>query len=113
MKPKGLLIAVVLLAVLGVAVWYSNKQEAAKAGKTDTTTVKVLTIPEDQFQEIRIRKVTGETERLSRASGKWRLVEPKDMAADQDAVSSMVNALSSLNADRVVEDKADDLKNYG
>jgi len=114
MKPKGLLIAVVLLAVLGGAVWYSNKQEAAKASKgTDSTTTKVLTIPEDQFQEIRIQKVSGETERLSRASGKWRLVEPKDMAADQDAVSSMVNALSSLNADRVVEDKADDLKNYG
>src|SRR3954453_1223917 len=114
MKPKGLLIAVVLLAVLGGAVWYSNKQEAAKASKgTDSSTTKVLTIPEDQFQEIRIQKVSGETERLSRASGKWRLVEPKDMAADQDAVSSMVNALSSLNADRVVEDKADDLKNYG
>src|SRR4051794_33574186 len=106
MKPEGLLIAVVLLAVPGGAAWDSNKQEAAKAGKTDTTTVKVLTIPEDQFQEIRIKKVTGETERLSRESGKWRIVEPSALPADQDAVASVVNALASLNADRVVEEKA-------
>jgi hypothetical protein len=113
MKPKGLLIAVVLLAVLGAAVWYSNKQEAAKAGKTDSTTTKVLSIPEDQFQEIRIQKVTGEVERLDRDGGKWKLVEPKPLPADQDAVSSVVNALTSLNADRVVEEKAEDLKSFG
>ena len=48
MKPKGLLIAVVLLAVLGGLVWFSNRKEAAKTTKgTDTTTTKILTIPED------------------------------------------------------------------
>jgi hypothetical protein len=114
MKPKGLLISVVLLAVLGGVVWWSNRQEAKKAASgTDTTTTKILTIPDDQIQEINIKKVTGEVEHLTREGGKWRITEPKPLPADQDAVSSMVTSLSSLNADKVIEEKADDLKPYG
>jgi hypothetical protein len=113
MKPKGLLISVVLLAVLAGGVWYSNRVEAKKAAKGTDTSTKILTIPDDQFQDIQIRKVTGEVERLTREGGKWRIVEPKPLPADQDAVASMVTSLSSLNADKVIEDKADDLKPYG
>src|SRR4051794_9148766 len=113
MKPKGLLIAVVLLAVLAGGIWYSNRVEAKKAAKGTDTSTKILTIPDDQFQEIQIKKLTGEVEQLTRESGKWRLVEPKPLPADQDAVASMVTSLSSLNADKVIEDKADDLKPYG
>jgi hypothetical protein len=113
MKPTGLLIAVVLLAVLGGGVWWSNRQEAAKASKGTDTSTKILTIPEDQFQEIRIRKLTGEVENLTREGGKWRMTEPKPLPADQDAVSGVVNSLSNLNADKVIEEKASDLKPYG
>ena len=59
MKPKGLTIAVALLAVLGGLVWWSNKHQAA-AGSAATNTTKLLTIPQDQFQEIHVKKVTGE-----------------------------------------------------
>ena len=55
MKPKGLIIAVAVLAVLGGATWWSNKKQASASKSTDTTT-KILTIPADQFQEIRIKK---------------------------------------------------------
>src|SRR3954465_1139007 len=112
MKPKGLLISVVLLAVLGGAVWWANKQGAKKAAKGPDTGTKILTIPDDQFQEIHIKKVTGEVEHLTREGGKWRLTEPKPLPADQDAVSSMVTSLSSLNADKVIDEKPDDLKAY-
>jgi len=113
-KPKGLLIAVVLLAVLGGVVWWSNKKEAAATDKkgTDTST-KILSIPDDQFQEIQIKKVSGETETLVRENGKWQLTAPKALPADQDAVSAMVTSLGSLSADRLVDEKADDLKQYG
>ena len=39
MKPKGLLVAVVLLAVLGGVIWWSNKKQAQKekAPAADTT----------------------------------------------------------------------------
>src|SRR5580765_5971021 len=113
MKPKGLLIAAVLLAVLGGLTWWSNKTQANK-GKTPTdTSTKLLTIPDDQFQEIKIKKVTDELLGLKRENGKWQMTAPKPMAADQDAAGSMVSTLANLNADKVVEDKAGDLKPYG
>ena len=113
MKPKGLLIAVVLLAVLGGVTWWSNKKEADKAKTPADTTAKLLSIPDDQFQEIKITKVTGELLNLKRENGKWRMTAPQALPADQDAAASMVSALANLNADKVVEEKATDLKAYG
>jgi hypothetical protein len=71
MRPKGLLIAVVVLAVLGGLIWWSNKKQAASPAKSATdTTIKLLTIPDDQFQEIRIKKLNGEVEDLKRENGR-------------------------------------------
>ncbi len=114
MKPKGLLIAVVLLAVLAGAIWYSNKKQAATPAKSATdTSSKLLTIPADQFQEIRIKKLTGETQDLKLVDGKWRVVEPKPLAADQDTVTSMVTSLSALTADKTIDDNPSDLSSFG
>src|ERR1035441_5359765 len=113
MKPKGLLIAVVLLAVLGGLTWWSNKKEADKAKTPADTSVKLLSIPDDQFQEIKITKVTGELLTLKRENGKWRMTAPQALPADQDAAGSIVSVLANLNADKVVEEKAADLKPYG
>ena len=113
MKPKGLLIATVLLAVLGGVTWWSNKKEADKAKTPADTSVKLLSIPDDQFQEIKITKVTGELLTLKRENGKWRMTAPQALPADQDAAGSIVSVLANLNADKVVEEKAADLKPYG
>jgi len=112
MKPRGLMIAVVVLAALAVAIFISNKKQAAASKSTDSTT-RLLSIPEDQFKEIQIKKLTGETIDLQRPSGKWEMTQPKPERADQDAVSSMVNSLSSLNYDKVVDESVSDLKAYG
>ena len=70
MKPTGLLIAVVLLAIVGGGIWWSNKKQAATPEKSATdTSTKLLTIPADQFQEIRIKKPT-ETQDLKLVDGK-------------------------------------------
>uniref|UniRef100_Q01XY6 DUF4340 domain-containing protein n=1 Tax=Solibacter usitatus (strain Ellin6076) TaxID=234267 RepID=Q01XY6_SOLUE len=113
MKPKGLLIALVLLAVLGGLTWWSNKSQADKSKTPADTTTKLLTIPDDQFQEIDVKKLTGETLAIRKDNGKWQVTAPKAMTADQDAAGSMASTLANLTADKVVEDKAGDLKAYG
>jgi hypothetical protein len=113
MKPKGLLIAVVLLAVLGGLWWWSNKKQDADSKKpaADTTT-KLLTIPEEQFQEIRLKK--GADTLVLRCDGvKWRIAAPQAYAADPDAASSLVTSLASVTADKLIEVKATDLSQYG
>jgi hypothetical protein len=111
MKPTGLIIAVGVLAVLGGATWWSNKKQASASKSTDTT-VKILSIPNDQFQEIRVKKDDSAVD-LKGGPGKWQITEPQALPADQDAVSSMVTTLGALNADTVVEEKASDLGAYG
>jgi len=92
--------------------WSNKKQTAATKSPTDTTT-KMLTIPDGDVQEVRVKKLTGEVLDLRRDTGKWRIAEPQPLGADQDAVGSMVSSLTSLNADKVIEEKATDLKPYG
>jgi len=46
-------------------------------------------------------------------AGKWQITAPKPLGADQEAVSSLLSTVSSLNSDRLVEEKATDLTQYG
>ena len=114
MKSKGLLTASFLLLLLTGVLWWSNKR-AAKADKEpiESTTTKLVNIPEDQFREIEIKRRSGETVHLQRNDSKWQITAPKSLPADADAVSSMLSTLSSLSSDRTVEDKATSLDQYG
>ena len=113
MKPWRLAIAAVLLAALGGLWWWSNKKQEADSKKAlDTTANKLLTIPAEQFQEIRIRK-GGETLAMRLDNGKWRITEPQPYPADAEAARSAVNSLSTVTYERVIEDKASDFAQYG
>src|SRR5713226_8677577 len=114
MKSKGLLTASIFLLVLSGVIWWSNKK-AATVDKTpvETATVKLLNLPEDQIQDIEIKKRTGETIQLKRNDSKWMIAGAEPVRADPDAVSSMLSTISSLSSDRTVEEKAGSLEPYG
>lgn len=118
MKNKGLLAAVVILAALSGAVYWSNKNAAKDTTKPAADAPpKILTIPDDQFKELKITKKDAPPTVLSKASGSWQITQHdgdgKPLAADQDAVTSMVSSLANLNSDRLIEDKATSLSSYG
>jgi hypothetical protein len=115
MKFRGLLVAVAVLAVLGGLTWWSNKKKAAADAKPAAdASPKLLSIPDDQFKQIKLAKTGADTTVLVRGDDKkWQLTQPKPLPADQDSVSSLVSTLSSLNSDRLIEDKAGDLGQYG
>src|SRR5260370_33057858 len=114
MKSKGLLTATIFLLVLSGVIWWSNKK-AARADKTrvETATVKLLNLPEEQFEDIEINKRTGEPIQLKRNDSKWLIAGAEPLRADPDAVSSMLSTISSLSSDRTVEEKASSLEPYG
>ena len=60
-----------------------------------------------------MKKKGGDETVLERAGGKWQMTAPKAYPADQDASNQLVTAASSVNGDRVVEDKASNLSAYG
>jgi hypothetical protein len=115
MKLRGLLIGVALLAVLGGLAWWSERQQKAEEGKPPKDAPpKLVSIPDDQIQQVEIAKREGAPLTVKRgSSNRWEITSPSALPADQDAVSQMVGSLASLSADRVVEEKAGDLAAFG
>ncbi len=114
MKQGRLLVAALLLATLAGLFWWSNKKEASatKAPATPTTT-KILEVPQDQIQSLRIEKAGSESIELKRVAGKWSITAPKALPADQDAVSSLLSTFGALNADKLLDEKAPNLEQFG
>jgi Domain of unknown function (DUF4340) len=114
-KLGRLLIAAVLLAGLGFAVWWSNKKEVTAETKPAADAApKILTLTEGDIREVEIKRREGEDTVLKKDdSGKWSITAPKALPADQSAVGGVTSAATSLASERVVDDHATDLASYG
>ena len=113
MRPRGLLVALVLLAALAGGLYYSNKQKAAEAAKPPADTPpKIVALTEGDITKVVLKKGAYETD-LQKTGDKWQITAPMPFAADQSAVSQLVTAAANVSSDRVVEDKASNLAAYG
>jgi hypothetical protein len=120
MKTTGLLVAAaVLLALTGALYWsdhHKPSETTPSSSSADATppAPKILTLKDADISAIAIKKKgADETELAKDASGKWQITAPKPLAADQDAVTSVVSSVSSLNSERLVDDKPSDVKQFG
>jgi hypothetical protein len=113
MNFRGLIVAVVVLATLGgVLYWSQHHKPAEESAAVPTSTAPViLKVNPADMTELIIKQKEPVT--LKRTNGKWQITEPKSYPADQEAVAGLLSTLSGLNADRVVEEKASDRKQYG
>jgi hypothetical protein len=116
MKSRGLLVAAIVLAALTGTLYWSNHRKAKEvsAAPSADTPPKVLSLNAADLASIKIsKKGTDDITLQKNDTGHWQIVTPKPLAADQDAVSNLASTLSSLNSDRLVEEKAADLGSYG
>jgi len=115
MKIRGLIIAALIFLVLGgVLYWSDHRKPAEDAPKASDAPPAILKLDASAITTLDIKKKASEPVVLTKAdSGKWRITGPKPLDADQNTVSGMITTLSSLNSERMIEDKASDLKRYG
>jgi hypothetical protein len=116
MKNSGLLIAAVVLAALsGVLYWSNHHPDSGSTTKASIDTPpKILSLTQDDISKLQLKKKGGEALDLAKGeAGKWQIIAPKPLSADQEAVSSLLSSVSSLQSDRLVDDKATDLAQYG
>jgi hypothetical protein len=116
MKMNSLLIAAIVLAALsGVLYWSNHRKPAEPAVKISADTPpKILTLAEADIAKVDIKKRSGDEVTLAKNdAGKWQIMGAKPLPADQNEVSSMLSTLSSLSSERLIEEKATNLADYG
>jgi len=115
MKIRGLLIATLVFAALaGVLYWSDHRKSSAEAAKPSTDTAPtILKLDQNSVNKLELKKKDQPTIQLDKLGTDWKITEPKPFAADQSAISTMLSSLSSLNSERLVDDKSTDLQRYG
>ncbi len=115
MNFRGLIVAVVILAGLGGVLYWSQhrKPPADNAAAPVSATPVILKVNAADVTQLTVKQKGSDPVTLQKADNTWKITEPKPYRADQETVAGMLSTLSGLSADRVVEDKASNLKQYG
>jgi hypothetical protein len=115
MKIRGLLLATVVLAALAGALYWSDHRnsnaEAAKPSPDAAPTI--LKLDENSITKLELKKKGAPAIVLAKSGSEWKITEPKPLRADQSAVSTMLSTVSSLNSERLLDEKSTDLQRYG
>jgi hypothetical protein len=102
-------ILVLVLAGLGAYIYFVDSERPA-AGIEDRE--KVFAVEADQIEQITVT-AKGETTTLAKTDGVWKITAPVTVDADSTAVSSLASALAALEINRVLEENASNLADFG
>jgi hypothetical protein len=116
MKLHSLAIAALVLAVLTwFLYWSEHHKPADDTSKLSADTAPaILKLDQNSITKLELKKQDADPIVLTKSgSGDWQITAPQSLRADQSAVTGLASTVSSLNSERVVEDKASDLQNFG
>ena len=114
MKPRVTLALALVAAVLGTAYWYWEIKTKPLREAAKEEAKKVFPGPAVQNSGEILLRATGKPEVLLRKiDGVWNLITPVVALADGDAVKAIIEQLSSVKRDEVVDEKAEELRKYG
>ncbi len=105
------ILLLVLLGLVGYIYFYEMKRPAP--GDTAEQKQKVFSVETGAIEEIDVKAVSGERTVLRKAGDAWRIAEPIAVKADDSEVTGIVTNLASLEIQRVVEENATDLAQFG
>lgn len=105
------LVLVAVLAGLGGYIYFVEMKRDPAA--TEAKAKAFEGVAADDIEDVTIRSADGETTHVTKEGDGWKLVEPVDTSADAGEISTITGALATLDIQRVVEEKAADLKPYG
>lgn len=101
MKANPLAIAVIALALLGAAVWYTRENPPPD----EDAAPKVVDVEEEDIRKLTLQQAGEDPITVVRGEDdEWRFGGGLEIAADDTSIGLMVSSLASLNADRVVSE---------
>ena len=115
MKIRGLLIATLVFAGLaGFLYWSDHHKSSAEAAKPDADAApSILKLDENSIKKLELKNKDASPILLTKTGAAWKITEPKPLPADQTAVTTLLSTISSLDSERLVDDKSTTLEPYG
>jgi len=107
---RSFLLLLVIGAGLGAYLYFvESKRDPSDADKKE----KVFTVESDKIDELVVKSESGERTTLKKTGTDWQIVAPVAAQPDGAAVSGLTSNLSTLEIQRVIDEDAKDLGEYG
>jgi hypothetical protein len=110
MRGVRLLILLLIAIPLG---WYAYRDSKKTPGDDTPKKDKVFSVEADKIDEVEIKSESGDRTALKKKGTDWEIVQPVVGPSDQPAVSGITSNLASLEIQRVVDENAANLKEFG
>jgi hypothetical protein len=107
---RSTLVLIVILGGLLGYIYYLNKDESSGA---ETKEKAFPSLKAEDIEDVQIKTADGQTSRVQKADGTWKITSPEAAPADQGELSSITSSLATLDVQRVVDENPGDLKQYG
>src|ERR1035438_2362460 len=115
MQGRGLTLTAVVLAILAGLLWWSNREKAKEAAKPPAdVNPKILALTGSDIQKLELKKRGFDATVIQKnGSGKWQMTAPETYGVDQEPANPLSPAATTVNSDRLVDEKPTDLKQFG
>jgi hypothetical protein len=115
MKFRGLLVAVVVLLILaGVLYWSEHRKTPDTTSTSTPASPAILKLDPAAVTSLTVKQRGAQPITLVRSgAANWQIIAPSAFPADSATVSAMLSSLAPLASERLVEDKASDLSQFG
>lgn len=104
---------ILLLVAIGIGA-YAYFVES-KRDLSDTSALKhdkVWSVDASKLEEIDVKASNGDLTRLKKSGSTWQIVAPEPMEADQEVVSTITTALTSLESTKTVDENPPSVKPF-
>ncbi|MDO8835337.1 MAG: DUF4340 domain-containing protein [Vicinamibacterales bacterium] len=104
------ILLIVLAGLLGYIYYYLKPLSPQGTAEQKA---KVFSVAADSIEEIQVKASAGDTTTIRRENGSWKVTSPMQVPADETEASGLITNLASLELQRVIDENATDMTQYG
>ena len=109
---KSFLVLVVVAAAIAAYVYFvESKRDPAESADT-VKHEKIWTLDSAKVEELELKAAGGDVTKLKKNGAVWQITSPEPGEADQEAVGTVLSAISSLESPKVVDENAASLAGF-
>jgi len=107
---RSFLVLLVIAVALGGYLYYDSKHEPTDEKKQEKVYPGVVS---DKIERVTVKSAAGDQTTVEKQGNAWQVTQPAPAAADEAELSGITSNLASLDVQRVIDEQATDLKEYG